>query len=108
LSATAARASTSPEPTASGPNAPIGTAVVFCASLTCAGVRPGLPWSWSAATAAACGAAAEVPKNRNVPPPALVPKNVLAPPSVAVTSGLDSTSGCGSGAAAEPPETGAK
>ena len=92
LSATAARASTRPSPTANGPKAPTAVAVSRCAAFTWSGVSAGFAESCRAPTAAACGAAAEVPKNLNVPP-TFCPKNVFAAPSVAVTSGLDSTSG---------------
>jgi hypothetical protein len=57
----AASASRRPAPMASAPKAPTGSAVVSMASRTWAGVRQGACSSTSAAMAAACGAAAEVP-----------------------------------------------
>src|SRR5215470_19722427 len=61
----AATASRRPAPTALGPNEPTARPDAACAAITWAGVRPGASWSWRAATAAACGAAAELPKKRN-------------------------------------------
>ena len=60
------------------------------AARTWAAEAPGLACRTSAATAAACGAAAEVPKKRQTPA-WRTPKKVLAPPSVAARSGLAMT-----------------
>src|SRR5688572_29910987 len=51
---------------------------------------PGLAWRTSAATAAACGAAAEVPKKLGLPSASksLPPKNVLLVPSTAAICGV--------------------
>ncbi len=97
----AAGASISPAPAASGPKLPTGTAVLFCIAFTSAALSEGSAASWSAPTAAACGAAADVPKNRFPDP-----KNELMPPSVATTSGLSRTSAEASGGAGVTPLTG--
>ena len=65
--ATAPKASTRPAPTAVGPKAPTGRAVATSAARTWAAEAPGLACRTRAATAAACGAAAEVPKKRQTP-----------------------------------------
>src|SRR5260221_12454445 len=107
--AIAAPALTMPAPTA-GPgrgNAPTGPAVSSMACRTSATVAPGAAWRSSAATAAAWGAAAEVPKNLHVWD-TQEPKKVFAPPSVATMSGLESTAGVTSGMAGVVPLTGPK
>ena len=65
--ARAAAAFTNPAPTSLTPNDPTVLAVLFNATSTCAGVRQPAFCNRSAATAAACGAEAEVPKNRRTP-----------------------------------------
>src|SRR4051812_4032763 len=86
------------------PKLPTGRAVEVSAALTCAGVRSGRAASSRALTAAACGAAAEVPVNR-LP----VPKNVVMPRLVAVRSGLAIVLGAGRAAAGDAVSvTGAK
>src|SRR5215213_7202590 len=65
-------------------------AVLAIAAVTCAGVRDGLAESSSAATAAAWGAAAEVPKKLgklSLSAPLSALKKVLLPPSGAVNFG---------------------
>src|SRR5690349_16739071 len=59
----AALADTSPAPTVAGSPPATGTAVVVSAAFTWSGARVGLHARRRAATAAACGAAAEVPPN---------------------------------------------
>ena len=104
----AAVASTSPAPTAPGPKAPTGRAVAVRADRSWLAPAPGFAWRSSAATAAACGAAAEVPQKRHTPSPLWKePKKVVAPQSVAARSGL--AIACGSIAAAgASPSTGPK
>ena len=104
---TAARASTSPAPTTSAvPPLVTAAAVASSADFTDAGDKLGDRWRKSAATAAAWGAAAEVPKKRQGPHGG--GKKVFTPPSVAATSGLLITSGEGSGGAGVVPDTGPK
>ena len=64
---TASRASTRPAPTTSGPRLPIGLALAARAVRIWATVIAGFASRISAATAAAWGAAAEVPQNRLIP-----------------------------------------
>src|SRR6476661_3896538 len=61
-----------------------------------AGRSPGSNWRSRAPTAAAWGAAADVPKKRSTPPISWA-KNVVRTPSVAAKSGLASTFGAASG-----------
>src|SRR2546430_1151288 len=68
----------------------MSSAVFSIAEMTCGPVRFGLAESSSAATAAACGAAAEVPKKLgklSASAPLSAPKNVVLPPSGAVNLG---------------------
>ena len=103
-------ASIRPRPTAVGPPC-VGTGWPVAVKALNAVARDSAPGSLrshiSAAAAAACGAAAEVPKNRHVPP-TLEPKNVFAPPSVAAMCGTATTSGAPSGAAGVVPSAGPK
>ena len=64
--------------------------------MICAGESPGSNWRSRAPTAAAWGAAADVPKKRSTPPISWA-KNVVRTPSVAAKSGLASTCGAASG-----------
>src|ERR1044072_8339227 len=82
----AARAITMPAPESrSLPTSSISSAVLVSAVRICAVVRSGLNDSKSAAIAAACGAAADVPKNE------LNPGTEVSTPSAAVMSGLART-----------------
>ena len=68
----------------------MGMALAASAEPISIGVRSGCRESSSAATPAACGAAAEVPKNSGKVPGAAAPggKNVVSTPSGALMSGL--------------------
>jgi hypothetical protein len=105
---TAPKASTNPAPTASGPKAPTGRALDPRAVRAWGTERVGLAWRISAATAAACGAAAEVPQKRLTPGIPVGRKKVVRPQSVAARSGLAIWSGWARGAAGEDPLTGPK
>src|SRR5262249_60010521 len=70
-----------PDPVSpSTPGGPMSTAVFSRAEYRVIGERPACRWNSSAATAAACGALADVPKNGE--------KIVVATPSGATISGL--------------------
>src|SRR5262245_28392106 len=71
----------------------LGSAVVLRAEYTCDGVKPGCASMIRAATPAAWGAAAEVPKKLGKPLMKLPPKNVVLTPSGAMMSGLATVSG---------------
>jgi len=77
------------------PDVPISRAVFFRVVAIWAGESAELASSISAATAAACGAAAEVPKKLGYPFPSESPepKNVVSVLSMADKSGLSRTSG---------------
>src|SRR3954452_10454499 len=68
----------------SAPGAPMSMAVAVISVRICAGVNAGLADLRSPAIAAACGAAADVPKNDDGKPPA----PVTLTPSAAVMSGF--------------------
>lgn len=91
----AASAWTSPPPVSkSKPAVAMSIALPSRAALTWPATDPGLASSSSAASPAACGAAADVPKNSSTPSPsASLKKNVVSTPSTAVISGLGRTSG---------------
>ena len=82
-------ASRRPAPTASGPKAPTGLAVAARPAPIWAGVSEGFAWRARAATAAACGAAAEVPQKRQIPAVLVGTKKVVRPQSVATAFGLE-------------------
>ena len=88
MSSSSRWASISPPPTALGPKGPTGLAVAAMPALIWAGVRVGLACRARAATAAACGAAAEVPQKRKIPGGGVSTKKVVRPQSVAATVGF--------------------
>ena len=89
---TACTASTRPAPNSvSKPAAPKSTADDMSAFFTCVGVSEGAASRMSAATAATCGAASDVPKKGFENPAA----PVTATPSIPVTSGLARVSAFG-------------
>src|SRR3954447_18492484 len=99
----AARALTSPPPCIAGVAPGMTVPVVRIALLMTSNDAVGNFARSSAATAAACGAAADVPQKRGGVPK---PKKVFCWQSLATTSGLFSTSGVGSAAAGMLPFTG--
>ena len=102
-SSTAPTASTRPAPTAHEPKLSNSVALPSKAARTFCGPAVGLASSISAATAAAWGAAAEVPQKRQKGA-AKMAKKVVLPQSVAVRSGLPMISSGGpSGAAGVVP-----
>src|SRR3954471_21867771 len=99
-------ASSSPAPTAWGSKLPTARALTLRFERTSSGTRAGFRSRSRAATAAACGAAAEVPQKRHLPAEGKA-KKVVAPQSVATKSGFWINSGAVSFGAGEPPSTGA-
>src|SRR5205814_3330629 len=95
-----------PAPAAACPNDPMGAAVLVWLLRMAAKPADGLSCSSRAATAPACGAAAEVPQNLQSVP-SKEAKKVVTPQSVAAMSGLSSVWGVMAGAG-ELPLTGPK
>src|SRR5215470_14769374 len=87
----------------SNPGVPMSIAVLSKLVYSLAGTALGLDCKSKAATAAACGAAAEVPKKFGNPVPSVSePKNVVSTPSGATISGFWER---GSGVASRLPDT---
>src|SRR5262249_38840688 len=101
---TAASAFTSPPPWKLAGTPAIGDAVVLRALLIALVVADGNFWRSRAATAAACGAAADVPQKVWLAPK----KKVVRLQSLATMSGLFTTRGVVSAGAGETPLTGPK